>query len=200
MSGPSFYLDALIREFSRLPGIGPKSAARLAFHILKQPMPEVEKLSQTIVDLKKNITFCQKCGGISDTNICSICSDVNRDKQILCVVEEARDIITIENSKGYNGLYHVLKGVISPLDGIGPEELNIGNFTDRCRDENIREVIIAVNPTIEGDATTLYLARELKPMGIMVMRIAHGLPVGSNLEYADSATIIKSLEGRIVVK
>jgi len=200
MSGPSFYLDALIREFSRLPGIGPKSAARLAFHILKQPMPEVEKLSQTIIDLKKNITFCHKCGGISDTDICSICTDESRENHILCVVEEAKDIITIEKSEGFNGLYHVLDGVISPLDGIGPEELNIGNFIDRCRDENIREVIIAVNPTIEGDATTLYLSRELKPLGIVVMRIAHGLPVGSNLEYADSATIIKSLEGRVIVK
>ncbi|MBN2041246.1 MAG: recombination protein RecR [Spirochaetes bacterium] len=200
MAGPSFYLDALIREFSRLPGIGPKSAARLAFYILKQPMSEVEKLSQTIVDLKKNITFCRKCGGISDTEICSICSDATRDTQTICIVEEARDIITIENSRGFHGLYHVLAGVISPLDGIGPEELKINEFFARCRDEEIKEVIIALNPTIEGDATTLYLARELKPMGIMVMRIAHGLPVGSNLEYADSATIIKSLEGRIIIK
>jgi recombination protein RecR len=200
MNTSSFYLDALIREFSKLPGIGPKSAARLAFHILKLPLPEVERLSKAVLELKQNITFCKKCGGISDSDICSICQDVNRERDIICVVEEARDILTIESSRGYNGVYHVLKGVISPLDGIGPEDLNIPSFIERCSNENIKEVIIATNPTIEGDATTLYIARELKPLGIKVMRIAHGLPVGSNLEFADSATIIKSMEGRVEVK
>lgn len=200
MNTPSFYLDALIREFSKLPGIGPKSAARLAFYILKLPLSEVERLSKAVLELKQNITFCKKCGGISDSDICSICQDVNRERDIICVVEEARDILTIESSRGYNGVYHVLKGVISPLDGIGPEDLNIPSFIERCSDENIKEVIIATNPTIEGDATTLYIARELKPLGIKVMRIAHGLPVGSNLEFADSATIIKSMEGRVEVK
>ncbi len=199
MGSPSGYFDALIKEFSRLPGIGQKSAARLAFHILKQPLSEIERLTKAILELKENIVFCEICGGISDAAVCSICSDQNRDKSIICVVEEARDIITIEKSNWYHGLYHVLKGVISPLDGIGPEELNISSFLDRCRNEDINEVIIATNPTIEGDATTLYLAKELKPMGVKVMRIAHGLPVGSNIEFADSATIIKSLEGRVEI-
>ncbi len=200
MNTPSLYLDALIREFSKLPGIGPKSAARLAFHILKLPLQEVERLSKAILELKENITFCKRCGGISDSDICSICADVNREREIICVVEEARDILTIESSNGYHGIYHVLKGVISPLDGIGPEDLNIPSFIERCMNENIKEVIIATNPTIEGDATTMYIARELKPLGIKIMRIAHGLPVGSNLEFADSATIIKSMEGRVEVK
>ncbi len=199
MSSPSAYLDALIKEFSRLPGIGPKSAGRLAFHILKQPMPEVERLSRAIIALKENITFCKVCGGISDGNVCSICSDENRDKSTVCVVEEARDVLTIEKSGGYHGVYHVLKGVISPLDGIGPEELNISSFIIRCREGVIKEAIIALNPTMEGDATALYLAKELRPVGVRIMRIAHGLPVGSNIEFADAATIIKSLEGRVEI-
>lgn len=199
MSSPSLYLEALIKEFSRLPGIGPKSASRLAFHILKQPFSEVERLSKAILELKENITFCKICGGISDGDICAICSDANRDKSIICVVAEARDVLTIEKSEGYRGVYHVLKGLISPLDGIGPEELNISTFIKRCKEGFIKEVIIATNPTIEGDATTLYLAKELRPLGIRVMRIAHGLPVGSNIEFADSATIVKSLEGRVEI-
>ncbi len=199
MSSPSSYLDALIKEFSRLPGIGPKSASRLAFHILKLSMDEVERLSNAIQELKKNIGFCKICGGISDEDVCVICTDENRDKSLICIVEDAKDILTIEKTMEYRGQYHVLKGVISPLDGIGPDELNIKSFLERCKKGEIKEVIIATNPTIEGDATTLYLARELKPMGIRVMRIAHGLPVGSNLEFADSATIAKSLAGRIEV-
>jgi recombination protein RecR len=199
MGSPSAYLDALIKEFSRLPGIGPKSAARLAFHILKQPLSEVERLSKAILALKENITFCKICGGISDGSMCSICSDENRDKSTICIVEEARDILTIEKSGGYHGVYHVLKGVISPLDGIGPEELNIGSFIKRCKEGQIKEAIIAVNPTIEGDATTLYLSKELHPLGVRVMRIAHGIPVGSNIEFADAATIVKSLEGRVEI-
>ncbi len=199
MSSPSGYLDALIKELSRLPGIGPKSAARLAFHILKLQPHEVERLTRTILELKDNITFCKICGGIADKDICSICSDHDRMTDIVCVVEEARDILIIEKTMEYRGLYHVLKGVISPLDGIGPDELNIDSFVKRCRDGAVKEVIIATNPTIEGDATTLYLSRVLKPIGIKVMRIAHGLPVGSNLEFADIATIAKSFDGRVEV-
>ena len=159
----------------------------------------MERLSKAILELKENITFCKICGGISDADICAICSDENRDKSIVCVVAEARDVLTIEKSEGYRGVYHVLKGVISPLDGIGPEELNIGSFIKRCKEGFIKEVIIATNPTIEGDATTLYLAKELRPLGIRVMRIAHGLPVGSNIEFADAATIVKSIEGRVEI-
>lgn len=199
MGSPSNYLNSLIKEFSRLPGIGPKSAARLAFHILKTSVDEVERLTKAINELKKNISFCNICGGISDGHICGICSDDSRDKGIICVVEEAKDLLTIEKSMEYRGLYHVLKGVISPLDGIGPDDLNIGSFINRCSNGAIKEILIATNPTIEGDATTLYLARILKPLGIKVMRIAHGLPAGSNLEFADSATIAKSLAGRIEI-
>ncbi len=199
MGGPSIYLDALIKEFSRLPGIGPKSAARLAFYILKASNEEVERLTKAIGELKKNISFCEICGGISDGHVCAICSDENRDRGVICVVEEARDVLTIEKSMEFRGLYHVLKGVISPLDGIGPDDLNIASFLKRCENEAVKEIVIATNPTIEGDATTLYLVRILKPLGIKVMRIAHGLPAGSNLEFADSATIAKSLAGRIEI-
>lgn len=197
MSSQSSYLDTLINELSRLPGIGPKSASRLAFHILKAPSHEVLRLSRAIIELKENITFCRICGGISDGPVCSICSDDRRDRSLVCIVEEARDVLTIERCMEFKGLYHVLGGVISPLNGIGPEELNIKSFIERAGEGIIREIIIATNPTIEGDATTLYLARLIKPLNIKVMRIALGLPVGSNLEFADSATIARSLAGRI---
>ena len=197
MENPSRYLDSLVKEFMRLPGVGAKSASRLAFHVLKMRMDEVDSLCRAMKDLKENIVTCRVCGGISDTETCSICSDVGRDRHVLCIVENARDVITLEATGGYSGLYHVLMGLISPLDGIGPEELNISSLMDRCAAGDIHEVILALNPTIEGDATSLYLAGLIGPAGITVSRIAHGLPVGSDLEYADSATIIKSLEGRV---
>ena len=199
MGNPSKYLDALIKEFAKLPGIGQKSARRLAFHILKIPLNEAESISKAILELKKNITSCKICSSISDEDICSICSDESRETSVICVVEEAKDVLTIEKTREYHGLYHVLQGVISPLDGIGPEELNIGSFVQRCKDGMVKEVIVATNPTLEGDATALYLAQSLKPLGIKVLRIAHGLPVGCELEFADSATIVKSLDGRIEI-
>ena len=196
MSNPSKYLDALIREFSRLPGIGPKSASRLAFHVLKISNEQVMNLSRAIVALKENITSCKLCGGISDSDLCFICSDGGRDNSVLCIVEEQRDVFAIEKTGEFKGLYHVISGVISPLDGIGPEDLRISSLIDRCKGGIVREVIIATNPTVEGDATSLYLLKELKPFGIRVMRIAHGLPMGANLEFADSATIAQSIKGR----
>lgn len=199
MKNPSKYLEMLIREFSRLPGIGPKSASRLAFHILKMPPEDVESLSRAIVVLKQNISTCTICGGISDGDICSICSDSERDRGLLCVVQEQRDVLSIEKSGEFTGLYHVLGGVISPLDGIGPEELNIKSLIERCRDGIVKEIIIATNPTVEGDATSLYLSRELKSLGVTVMRIAHGLPIGADIEFADSATIAQSLRDRIKI-
>jgi recombination protein RecR len=199
MKNPSKYLEMLIREFSRLPGIGPKSASRLAFHILKMPPEDVESLSRAIVVLKQNISTCTICGGISDGDICSICSDSERDRGLLCVVQEQSDVLSIEKSGEFTGLYHVLGGVISPLDGIGPEELNIKSLIERCRDDIVKEIIIATNPTVEGDATSLYLSRELKPLGVTVMRIAHGLPIGADIEFADSATIAQSLRDRIKI-
>jgi len=197
VENPSRYLDALVKEFTRLPGIGPKSASRLAFHILKMRNEDVKSLAGALLDLKENIVRCSVCGGISDSGICSICEDKSRDVSLLCVVENARDVITIESAGGFGGYYHVLGGLISPLDGIGPDELNIRELVKRCADDDPAEIIIALNPTIEGDATALYLAGIMTPMNIVVSRIARGLPVGADLEYADSATIVKSIEGRI---
>lgn len=197
MNSPSNYLETLIREFSKLPGIGLKSASRIAFHILKMLPEQVEKLSNSIIELKRNIKICRVCGGISEGEICSICSDESKDLGLICVVEEAKDILTIEGTGGFSGVYHVLMGVISPLDGVGPEELNIAPLLKRCKENSIRELILALNPTIEGDATSLYLAKIISPLGIKITRIAHGLPVGADLEFADSATIVKSIEGRV---
>ncbi|MDR3237446.1 MAG: recombination mediator RecR [Spirochaetia bacterium] len=197
MENPSRYLDALAKEFTRLPGIGAKSASRLACHILKMRDDDVFSLAGALIELKKNIVTCEVCGGISDSGICSICADKSRDISMLCVVENAKDIITIEAAGGFRGYYHVLSGLISPLDGIGPDELNISALIKRCASARPVEIILALNPTIEGDATSLYLAGLISPMSIAVSRIARGLPVGADLEYADSATIIKSIEGRV---
>ncbi len=199
MKNPSRYLELLIRELSRLPGIGPKSASRIAFHLLKMPYEQVESLSQALIMLKKNIRSCTICGGISDGEVCSLCSDPEREQQVICVVEEQSDVLSIEKTGAFRGLYHVLGGLISPLDGIGPEDLNIRSLVDRCKDGVIKEVIIATNPTVEGDATSLYLSRELKPYGVTLMRIAHGLPVGADIEFADSATIAQSLKDRVKI-
>jgi len=196
MDNPSRYLDVLVKQLSRLPGIGSKSASRLAFHILKMPQNEVDDLARALVELKKNITTCSICGGISDSDVCSICTDEKKDRKIICVVEDAKDVLTIEGTGEFSGVYHVLMGIISPLDGIGPEELNIGSLQERCSKNDVQEVILALNPTVEGDATSLYLAGIISPMGIKVSRIAHGLPVGADIEFADNATIIKSIEGR----
>jgi recombination protein RecR len=197
MESSSRYLDSLIREFSRLPGIGSKSATRLAFHILKMPAAQVEQLAGAIVELKQNIRWCSMCGGISDAELCRVCDSPERDREILCVVEEPEDMISIERTGAFRGLYHVLGGVIAPLDGIGPEDLRINELVKRCGDQPVKEVILATNPTVEGDATSLYVARLLKPINIRVMRIAHGLPVGSDLEFADGPTLAKSLSGRV---
>jgi len=199
LAGPSHYLERVTREFSRLPGIGHKSASRIAFHLLKLGNGEIDAFLRSITELKENIRFCNICGGISDSEICSICSDSGRLKDIICVVEGARDILTIEAAGGYNGLYHVLSGLISPLDGVGPDDLNISSLVSRCGSSAPAEIIMALSPTIEGDATTLYLASLITPLGINVTRIAHGLPVGSDLEYVDSATIAKSMEGRVKI-
>jgi recombination protein RecR len=199
MKSPSQYLDALIKELSRLPGIGPKSAARVAFHLLHVPQEKITRLLDAIVAVKEHITSCSICGGISDGEICAICADDSRDTTQVCVVEEQQDLLTVEKTGVFTGLYHVLNGVISPLDGIGPEDLAIPALLDRCYNNNIQEIILAMNPTIEGDATCLYLNKLLKPLGIKVMRIARGLPVGADLEYTDSATIAKSLKERVEV-
>ncbi len=197
MTTPSVYLDRVTKELSKLPGIGHKSASRIAFHLLKMGKPDVENIAASLIDLKNNIRACAECGGISDTEICSLCSDTGRERHVLCVVEGARDVLNIEASGEFRGRYHVLSGLISPLDGIGPEDLNISTLVKKCAAGGFEEVIMALSPTIEGDATTLYVASLISPFGIKVTRIAHGLPVGCDLEYVDCATIAKSIEGRV---
>jgi len=194
----SYYLDNLIKKLYQLPGIGPKSAARLAFYMLKMSHEDISSLSNAILELKK-ITYCKNCGGISDKEICSICSDDSRDRGIVCIVENAKDISTINGTGEFNGIFHALNGLISPLDGIGPDDLNIQTLLEKCRGNSIKEIILALNPTVEGDATSLYIAKIIESAGIKVSRIAYGLPVGADLEYADNATIIKSLEERVEI-
>lgn len=191
---PSRNLDNLVNALSKLPGIGPKTATRLALHIIKMPQEEVKELARAINLAKEGIKICKICGNYADEEICDICSNPQRDRETICVVADSRDIIAIESTREYRGLYHVLGGVLSPIDGIGPEELRIKELLNRL--EGVREVILALSPTIEGEATTLYLANLIKPLGLKVTRIAPGIPVGGELDYTDPATLIKSLEGR----
>ena len=195
----SKYLEALITEFSRIPGMGQKSASRAAFYILKQKDSDVKRFASALIDIKEKIRECSICGGISDAEICSICSDHSRDSSLICVVEDEKDILTIEKTRIFRGVYHVLKGVISPLDGIGPDELRINELYEKCKTGKVREIILATNPTLEGDATSLYLTHKLKEMNIRVMRISRGLPVGGELDFADTATIARSFDERIEV-
>ncbi|MDD3840452.1 MAG: recombination mediator RecR [Clostridia bacterium] len=186
----------LINELMRLPGIGQKTAQRLAFHIINMRPERAESLSRAIIEAKKNIKNCSICCNLTDNNPCNICSSNNRDKSTICVVEQPRDVVAMEKTRDYKGLYHVLHGAISPMDGIGPDEIKIKELISRLKDEQIKEIIIATNPNIEGEATAVYLARLIKPMGIKTTRIAHGLPVGGDLEYADEVTLSRALEGR----
>lgn len=189
-------LTRLIEELTALPGIGGKSAQRLAFHILSMEDEDAKGLAEAILEAKQKMKYCSVCGNLTDTDPCSICSDERRDPSCLCVVESPRDVAAMERIKEYKGKYHVLHGCISPVDGIGPEDINLKSLLMRLQKETVEEVILATNPTIEGEATAMYIARLLKPAGIRVSRIAHGLPVGGDLEYADEVTISKSLENR----
>ena len=189
-------IDRLINEFSKLPGIGRKTAQRLAFHVINMDIKDVTGLSKALVDVKNEIKYCSVCCNISDTEVCPICANSHRDPSTICVVEDPRDVAAMERTKDYSGRYHVLNGVISPMDGIGPDMLNIKELISRLGDGSVKEIIMATNPTIEGEATAMYISRLVKPMGIKVTRIAHGLPVGGDLEYADDVTISKALEGR----
>lgn len=189
-------IDRLINEFSKLPGIGRKTAQRLAFHVINMDIKDVTGLSKALVDVKNEIKYCSVCCNISDTEVCPICTNSHRDPSTICVVEDPRDVAAMERTKDYSGRYHVLNGVISPMDGIGPDMLNIKELISRLGDGSVKEIIMATNPTIEGEATAMYISRLVKPMGIKVTRIAHGLPVGGDLEYADDVTISKALEGR----
>ena len=186
----------LIEELKRLPGIGPKSAQRIAFHLLKAEAAEAEQLAAAIQELKQSLRLCEVCNNVTDSSPCGYCADASRDSRLLCVVEEPGNIVPIEQTGRYRGHYHVLHGVLSPLQGIGPEQLRMANLLDRVRSGGVEEVILATNPTVEGEATALYLAKLLKPLGVRVTRIGMGVPVGSELEYADTATVAKAMEGR----
>lgn len=188
-------LQRLIDEFSKLPGIGTKTAQRLAFYVLKMDEGSVKNLSESIVNAKRDIKYCSICGNLTDTDPCLICRNDARDKSIICVVQEAKDILSMERTREYQGLYHVLHGSISPLEGIGPDSINLKSLVSRITPE-VKEVILATNPNVEGEATAMYIARLLKPMGVKVTRIAHGIPVGGDIEYADEVTLGKALEGR----
>lgn len=189
-------LENLIEQLCGLPGIGPKSAARLAFYILSVPREEADELARAIVDLKEKIGFCRICFNISEGETCTICSDTRRDESILCVVEEPRDIIAVERTGRFRGRYHVLGGAISPIDGVGPDELRFRELIARLGDGEFKEVIVATNPNAEGEATALYLVQLVNPLGIKVTRIASGLPVGGDLEYADEITLGRAMDGR----
>ena len=189
-------LARLIQEVKRLPGIGQKSAQRIAFHILRASQDDVTRLSQALLDVKEKLGLCSVCNNVTDTEICLYCRDPERDNSKICVVEEPHNILPIETTRTYEGRYHVLHGSISPLRGVGPEQLRLKNLLERLSGGEVQEIILATNPTVEGEATAVYLARLLKPLGIRVTRIAMGIPVGSDLEFADEVTMSKSLENR----
>lgn len=189
-------LAKLIEEFQKFPGVGPKSAQRMAFYVLDMSQEAANGLANTIVEAKEKVKHCSECFHLSEQNPCEICCDKRRDQQTICVVADARDLIALERTREFKGLYHVLTGLISPLDGRGPEHLSIRDLLKRLPDGGIKEIILAINPTVEGDATVLYLAQLLKPLGIKITRIAFGLPVGADLEYADDMTLSRALEGR----
>lgn len=189
-------LARLIQEFKRLPGIGQKSAQRIAFHILRSPRADAERLAAALLEVKTRLGLCRLCNNISDSELCPFCADPHRDRSVICVVEEPHNIIPIETTRQYQGTYHVLHGSIAPLRGVGPDQLRIKNLLERLEGGEVREIILATNPTVEGEATAAYLARLLKPLGLKVTRIAMGIPVGSDLEFADEVTLAKSLENR----
>ena len=189
-------LAKLISELSKLPGIGGKSAQRLAFYIMSMEDSEAISLAESITFAKQNMKYCSVCGNLTDADPCLICSDSSRNRQVICVVESPRDVAAIERIREYDGLYHVLHGAISPMEGIGPDDINLKQLIIRLQNENVTEVILATNPNIEGEATAMYASRLIKPSGIKVSRIAHGIPVGGDLEYADEVTLLKAVEGR----
>ena len=189
-------VQAVIDELGRLPGIGPKSAQRLAFHLMKLPAEDVSRLTVAIDEMKSRVRFCERCFNVAEAELCPVCVDDRRDTSILCVVEEPRDVVAVERTGGFAGRYHVLGGAISPIEGIGPDQLRVRELLSRLKEEGVSEVILATNPNIEGEATAMYLARLLEPLGVEVTKIASGLPVGGDLEYADELTLGRALEGR----
>ena len=189
-------LERLTEQFARLPGIGGKTAQRLAFHVLSLPQEEAEEFAQAILDARRTVRTCKVCQNLTDQEVCPICGNPERDQGLICVVAEPKDVIAMERSREYNGVYHVLHGVISPLNHVGPDDLRIRELLDRVAQGGIREVIMATNPDTEGEATAMYLSRLLRPLEVKVTRLAYGIPVGSQLEYADEVTLLRALEGR----
>jgi recombination protein RecR len=189
-------VSRLIEAFSQLPGIGPKTASRLTFYLLRRPAEQAEALANALRDLKQKIVFCSVCFNITEESPCAVCRDESRDRSILCVVEEPLDVVAIDRTGEYRGLYHVLHGAISPVEGIGPDELRIDELVARLKAEPVQEVLLATNPNLEGEATAMYVARVLQPLGVRITRLARGLPVGGDLEYADAITLSRALEGR----
>ncbi|MBD0381928.1 recombination mediator RecR [Paenibacillus sedimenti] len=186
----------LIDAFSRLPGVGPKTAGRLAFHVLRMKEEDVTDFAKALVNVKRNLHYCSVCCNITDIDPCRICQDKSRDGSVICVVQEPKDLVALERTKEFEGYYHVLHGAISPMEGIGPDQIHIAELLKRLSDEKVQELILATNPNIEGEATAMYLSRLVKSFGLRVTRIAHGLPVGGDLEYADEVTLTKAMEGR----
>lgn len=189
-------IQRLIDELARLPGVGRKSAQRLAFHLLNVDLADAQRLAAAITDMRAQVQLCVRCGNVTGATECSICRDLRRDPALVCVVERAQDIVVIERTHEFRGRYHVLGGALSPIDGVGPDQLRFAELRDRIGAEGIQEMIVATNPTIEGDATAMYLAREMKPLGVKVTRLASGLPVGGDLDYADELTLGRALSGR----
>ncbi|MCF2651703.1 recombination mediator RecR [Anaeromassilibacillus senegalensis] len=189
-------LERLVDQFESLPGIGHKSAQRIAYHVLNMSREEAQRFAQTITDAHENIHYCSVCCNLTDSDLCPICRSDNRDKSIICVVEDPRDVFALERTNEFNATYHVLHGAISPLGGVGPDQLKIKELLKRVGDGAVKEVIMATNPTVEGEATAMYISRLLKPLGIRVTRLAYGIPVGGDLEYADEVTLSRAIEGR----
>ena len=196
MSSYSPSIEKLIESFERLPSIGHKTAIRLAFHMLDLNEEETNEFINSITEAKSKLKYCSTCFNIADTDPCPICANPKRDASLICVVEDVRDIIAMERTNEFRGVYHVLHGTISPMNGIGPEDIKIKELLDRIRDNDIKEIIIATNPRVEGEATSIYLSKLIKPLGVKVTRIAHGIPVGGDLEYTDEVTLMKAMEGR----
>ena len=189
-------IATLIEHFQKFPSVGPKSAQRMAFYLLRMPMCEVQKFAQSIVEAKENTHTCEVCFNLSSTSPCEICTSPKRDRSTICVVAETKDLIAVEKTNEYKGLYHVLQGLISPMDGIGADDIRIKELLNRLTNDEVKEVILALSPSVEGEATSLYLSKLIKPFGIKISRIAFGLPVGADLEYADEITIARAIEGR----
>ena len=189
-------IEKLIESFEKLPSIGHKTAQRLAFYMLDQSKEEIKEFTDSIINAKNNLKFCSKCFNISDTDPCNICSNPKRDESVICVVEDVKDVIAMERTHEFNGLYHVLHGSISPMNGIGPEDIKIKELLARLMDGTVKEIILATNPRVEGEATSIYISKLVKPLGIKVTRIARGIPIGGDLEYTDEVTLAKALEGR----